>query len=97
MCIWGFQTIFVCFYEGGSKLSSYVTMSGVQNFPCMLQRGGSNPPCKFIRGGFITTPQRFVKSFRGGFKPPLYLPTREVYNLPQIFVNIFREGFKLTS
>ena len=24
-------------YEGGSKLTSYVTMMGVQNFPCMLQ------------------------------------------------------------
>ena len=27
-------------YEGGSKLTSYVTTSGVQNFPCMLQWEG---------------------------------------------------------
>ena len=27
-------------YEGGSKLTSYVTTRGVQNCHCMLQRGG---------------------------------------------------------
>ena len=31
-------------YEGGSKLTSYVTMSGFQNFPCMLQLGGFETP-----------------------------------------------------
>ena len=44
MAIWGFQTIFVSCYEGDSKHSSYVTTRGVQNFPCMLQRGGFKPP-----------------------------------------------------
>ena len=56
----GVQTVFVCCYEGGFKLNSYVTTREVQNFPCMLQRGGfktalvcyneggSKPPYKFI-------------------------------------------------
>ena len=30
MAIGGFQTVFVCFYEGVSTLTSYVTTRGVQ-------------------------------------------------------------------
>ena len=44
-------------YEGGPKLTSYVTTRGVQNFSCMLQRGVFKPPRKFICGGFIIAPK----------------------------------------
>ena len=40
----GFQTVFICFYEGGSKLPLYVTMRGDGNYPCMLQQGGFKTP-----------------------------------------------------
>ena len=45
-------------YEEGSKLTSYVTTRGVQNFPCMLQRGGFKTPLvSLYEGGFITAPK----------------------------------------
>ena len=45
-------------YEGGCKLTSYVTMMGVQNFPCMLQRGGFKTHLvSLYEGGFITAPK----------------------------------------
>ena len=35
--------------EGGSKLTSYVTMREVQKFPSRLQQGGFKTPlCNFI-------------------------------------------------
>ena len=54
-------------YEGGSKLTSYVTMSGVQNFPCMLQRGGlKTPPVILYEEGSLPPP-KVCKEFLGGF------------------------------
>ena len=41
-------------YKWGSKLTSYITMRGVQNCPCMLQRGGFKTPLvSLYEGGFI--------------------------------------------
>ena len=41
-------------YEGGSKLTSYVTTRGVRNCPCMLQRGGfKTPRVSLYEGEFI--------------------------------------------
>ena len=41
-------------YKGGSKLTSYVSTRGVQNCPCMLQRGGFKTPLvSLYEGGFI--------------------------------------------
>ena len=39
-------------YEGGSKLTSYATTRGVQNYCCMLQQGGfKTPPVSLYEGG----------------------------------------------
>ena len=41
-------------YKGGSKLTSYVSTRGVQNFLCILQRGGFKTPLvSLYEGGFI--------------------------------------------
>ena len=47
-------------YDGGSKLTSYVTMRGVHNHPQRFVksfREGLNRLCKYLRWGFITAPK----------------------------------------